>query len=109
MISLFYKEFELGVLSFDNDSNEFVYNSNIENEKKADEKYFGLELYNLFGSKNRRSKNLFLQFCEIAGCLNRPDIVRMAGIEKKDNLYQKLEKLSKLKLNDEDYFIRFKK
>lgn len=109
MIILSYKDCDLGVLSFDGDKQEFVYNSFVENESEADKKYGIFESYFLEGSKNRRSKKLFSQFAEIAGCLTRPDIVRLAKIEDEDNLFEKLEKLSRLQLNKSTYFIRYKK
>lgn len=109
MIILCFKEFRLGKLSFDEYTQEFVYDSFAENENKANEKYDIFETYFLAQSKNKRSKFLFAQFSEIAGCLTRPDIIRLAEIEKEDNLFVKLEKLSKLNLNDSAYFIRYEK
>lgn len=109
MIIYGFKDFELGELFFDEQTQEFVYNSFLENEKAAAKKYNGLDDYFLAGSKNRRSKTLFSQFAEIAGSLNRPDIVRLAEIDKQDSLFVKLEKLSKLNLNENAYFIRYKK
>lgn len=109
MIILSYKDCDLGVLSFDSEKQEFVYNSFVENENEADKKYFIFESYFLAGSKNRRSKKLFPQFGEIAACLTRPDIIRLAKIEEDDNLFAKLEKLSRLQLSKMGYFIRYKK
>lgn len=109
MIILCFKEFRLGKLSFDDHTQEFVYDSFAENENKANEKYDIFETYFIANSKNRRSKTLFAQFCEFAGCLTRADVIRFAEIEKEDNLFVKLEKLSKLNLNDYAYFIRYEK
>lgn len=107
MIKFCFKEFELGFLSFDKKTNEFVYNSLLENERNADKKYQGLEFYYLKNSVNRRSKTLFKQFDEFAGCLNRPDIIRLAELEEKDSLFEKLEKLAKLNIVESDYFISY--
>lgn len=109
MIIFCFKEFKLGQLSFDDHTQEFVYDSFVENENKANEKYDIFETYFLANSKNRRSKFLFPQFSEISCCLTRPDIVSLAKIDKTDNLFAKLEKLSKLNLNDSAYFVRYEK
>lgn len=108
MIVFCFKEFDLGILSFDKEANEFVYDSLLENEKEAEKKY-GLDFYSLKESMRKRSKTLFKQFNEFVDCLTRPDIIRLAKINNDDSLFEKLEKLSRLNLNDAGYFIRYKK
>ena len=106
MIKYFFKDIELGTLSFDNKKNEFVYNSNIENEKKA-KKYGSMFFYSLYDSIDKRQKNIFDEFEIFAMSLSREDIVKSAGIKKEDNLFQKLEKLSKLTLNDDEFHLKY--
>lgn len=106
MIKLCYKNFELGILSYDWDKNEFIYNSLVENEKIAKKSCSALEFYEFFDSKDVRWKKLPSFFGEICACLNRGDIVKLAGIEKGDNLYQKLEKLGKLNLITNGFYIK---
>lgn len=106
MVILCFREYELGALSFDKKSEEFVYNSFIESERKAFEKY-GLDAYFLLGSRNKRSKRLFLQFGEFVACLTRGDIIRLAGICSNDSLFEKLEKLSMINMIDNAYYIRY--
>ena len=106
MIGLFYKEFLLGDLSFDTIKNEFVYNSRVQNEEKAKEKYFYMEFYNLFNSSNKRSEVVFKEFSELVGALDREDIIELAKIKKEDSLIEKLEKLANLELIEEGFYIK---
>ena len=109
MIKLYYKEFELGYLTFDYENNVFVYNSNVENENKAKAKYLGMEFYYLSNSKNKRQKILFENFIEYTECLGRTDIIEKAKIQKDDTLYEKLEKIAKLNWNNEGFYIKYGK
>jgi hypothetical protein len=103
MICLYYKEIHLGNLTFDNNTQQFVYNSIEKNEQKAKEKYHMLEYYALFNSKNKKQTNLFDEFYEFEQSVYRDDIIELAGIKKDDSLFIKLQKLASLSLND-DYF-----
>ncbi len=106
MVILCFREYELGVLSFDKENEEFIYNSFIESERTALELY-DLDGYYLAGSHNKRSKRLFSIFGEFAACLTRGDIVRLAGILSEDSLFEKLDKLSKINMIDDGYHIRY--
>ena len=74
MVGYFYKDIQLGQLSFDKETDEFVYNSKIKNEQKAKEKYHAMEYYYLYNSVNRRQKELFEDFALFTANFNRPDI-----------------------------------
>lgn len=106
MIKLCYKEFELGTLSFDEQTKEYIYNSNLENEQKAKEKYSAMEFYYLSNSVDRRSKRLFDNFTEFSSSFDRSDIVRKAKIEKDDSIFEKLTKIAKLNLFYENFYIK---
>lgn len=105
MIKLCYKKYELGFLSFDEETNEFVYNSNLESEEKFKQNY-SIDFYPFFNSKNVRWKNLPTFFGEIVASLSRGDIVKFAGIKKEDSLFVKLEKFAKLDLFDDDFYLK---
>ena len=106
MIGFYYKEIQLGILSYDDKTQEFVYNSIEKNEKKAREKYHMLEYYGLANSKNKRQKEIFEDFSEFVQVLSRYDIVELTKINKDEHLYKKLEKLASLGLNDDDFHIK---
>lgn len=108
MIKYFFRDIELGVLSFDDKTKEFVYNSNIENEQKA-KKYGAMFFYSLYNSIDRRQKSIFSEFSIFTMCLSRDDIVKDAGLKKEDSLFEKLEKLSKLKINNDEFYIKYEK
>lgn len=109
MIKLFYKECELGSLTFDEKTNEYVYNSNIEGEKKAKQKYSALEFYLLSNSKDKRQKFIFDEFDEFRRAISRADLVEKANIKKEDGVFVRLEKLATLDLGSEEYHIKYSK
>ena len=106
MIGFYYKEIQLGTLSFDNETQEFIYNSIIENEIRAKKKYHMIKYYSLENSKDKRGKNIFEEFLEFVQSLSRHDVIEMAKIKKDEPLYNKLEKLASLSLNEDDFYIK---
>lgn len=107
MVKLFYKECELGTLTFDEKTNEYVYNSNLEGEKKAKSKFLAMEFYALSNSKDRRQKYIFDEFDEFRRAITRSDIVKMADMKQDDSVFVKLEKLAKLELMTDSFNIRY--
>lgn len=107
MVKLFYKECELGNLTFDKKTNEYVYNSNLEGEKKAKAKYLAMEFYSLSNSKDRRQKYIFDEFDQFRRSVTRADIVELADIKQEDSVFVRLEKMAKLDLLREEYSIKY--
>ena len=107
MVGLFYKNLQLGQLTYDDSTKEFVYNSKVKNEQKAKEKYHKMEFYFLYDSVNRRQKELFEDFSIFASNFNRPDIIEMAQLKETDSVYEKLEKISTLSFLENDFYIKY--
>ena len=105
MIKLCYKNFVLGQLNYDSLTKEYVYNSNLENEKRAKEKYSELDFYYLTNSVNRRSKKLFKDFIIFMQSASRKDIVSLAGIEKEDSEFEILQKIASINMIDDSFYI----
>lgn len=103
MINLYYKEFKLGVLSYENGY--YIYNSS-EEENKALKNYAGLVNYNLQNSKNIKSKEIFSFFkTEFLDFINvRPDILKKIG-ENSKNDYEILEKFCKLNFDKFNFWL----
>lgn len=106
MLKLCYREFELGTLSYDEENQEYIYNSNLEGEKNAKAKYLGMEFYSLSNSKDKRQKDIFTNFLIFIPALTRADIVKDAKIEQTDSTYEKLLKFAKLDMFDEDFHLK---
>ncbi len=87
-----YRNLELGVLEFID--NNFVYNSNLNNEKKIKEKTLGLLDYHLYNSINKKSKEIFLDF-KMWIDNSRNDLTKVCNFTKKDSDWDKLIKIAK--------------
>lgn len=100
-IILKYREFELGSLSYEN--NDYVYNSFPENEEKAKKLTFGLLNYNLYNSKNLKSKKLFVEFLPWLNVSARADIINLAKLKAEDSDWDILCKMAKINLSYGDF------
>ena len=102
-VALYYKEFKLGILTYEN--NKFIYNSSIE-ESLALKKYVGLIDYNLTNSTNLKSDKLFrffkINFIDIA--TKREDILEKFETKPKND-YEFLINLCKLSLDKFNFWI----
>ena len=107
MVKLFYKECELGTLTFDEKTREYVYNSNLEGEKKAKAKFLAMEFYSLSNSVDRRQKFIFDEFDEFRRAISRSDLTQMANIKQEDDVFVRLEKLATLELMKDGFNIRY--
>ncbi len=105
MVKLFYKDAYLGALNFD--GNAFAYNSNLEGEVSAVDKYFlNVTNYNLFGSKNKTSKVIFKFFEDMANQVcSRSDLVKTLKITGADTQFDVLQKLGKIKQSEFGFWV----
>lgn len=103
MINLYYKEYKLGSLSYQNGY--YVYNSS-ETEKEALKNYAGIINYNLQNSSNLKSKDIFSFFkTEFLDFINnRSDILKKIG-ENSKNDYEILEKFCKLNFDKFNFWL----
>jgi len=102
-VDVFFKEYHLGKLTFENDF--YIYNSNLTGEKSFQENMVSSLFYGLFNSNNLKIEKLpeFLQ-----NYLNFKDnefICEQAKINASDTDFEKLYKLSFLKFDDIGYYI----
>lgn len=103
MINLYYKEYKLGSLSYQNGY--YIYNSS-ETEKEALKNYAGIINYNLQNSDNLKNKEIFsffkTEFLDFINC--RPDIFKKVG-ENSKNDYEILEKFCKLNFDKFNFWL----
>lgn len=102
-ITVHYKNYKLGVLSFEN--NLYVYNS-LKEEQEVLKNYDALITYNLRNSKNLKSEELFKFFKEefLDNIVIREDLMNKLG-ERCKNDYEILENFSKLKVDKFKYWL----
>lgn len=102
-ISLYFKNYKLGELTFEN--SKYIYNSNTDGENEC-KNYPSLQYYKLENSNNKSSDKLYPVFEELkAQILKRPDILTEIGYNQNDNDYTLLYKYGKIKQNDFKYHI----
>lgn len=106
MIALCFKNFHLGTLCYDVEKGEFVYDSNIEQERQAENEFMISDSYLLFNSKGLRSKVIFPEFCDFLDAVSRQDLIKKVGIVEDDNLFVKLEKISKLNFDNSGFYLK---
>lgn len=105
MIELYFKDVKLGELHFD--GNLFIYNSIIENEKMAIQKYFlNFTDYNLFNSQNKKSQKMFDFFEKIINLVKkREDLIDLLKINNTNSNFEILEKLGKHKQSNLRFYV----
>lgn len=93
-IGLCYREFLVGILEYDGEN--FIYNSNVENEKLADLDD-GFMFYDLHNSVNKKMKELpdIFDSCKKELLENR-EIIDVAGIKEEDGLFERMLKYAEL-------------
>ena len=101
-----FDNFELGALNFNGE--EFIYNSNVKEEKQAFDDTFGTLTYHLYNSKDRKSKDLFEDFEYFLLNSARSDIQKACNILESDDKWTKLCKLAKHGLSWGNYSIEIK-
>lgn len=106
MIALCFKNYVLGTLSYDLKNGEFVYDSNIDQERGAEQEFIISDSYLLFNSKGFRSKTIFPEFSDFLDAVSRQDIIKKVGIFEEDNLFVKLEKISGLNFDNSGFYIK---
>ena len=106
MVELYFKDKKLGTLN--NTGTFYTYDSNLENENFAKEKYF-LEItkYDLYNSKNRQDVQLFTFFKDMANNIKkREDLVKLLGISSLDTEYEILTKLGKISQSKAKFYVK---
>lgn len=96
MLILKYYDCKLGNLNFEN--NNYVYNSNIQEEEKAKKISYGALNYNLYNSVNKISKELYIEFMPWIMASSRQDIYNKCKINSNDNKWTILCKLAQNKV-----------
>ena len=102
-VILNYEGYKLGTLDYN--GKYYTYRS-LPEETIAKEKYLVVKINNLCDSKSLKSDKLFLPFAEILDrVMSRPDLIEQAGIVDSDSDYDKLTKISKLKMAKREYHL----
>ena len=103
MILLCYKQIILGKLQ--QKDNCIFYTSYKQGEEKLKQTYPVGAFYNLFDSDKVKLDKLPVYLQEILSMADNNFYKAKAGILESDNTYQKLEKLSKLNLSSDSFYI----
>lgn len=103
-VKVLYRECLLGYLTFADE--QYIYNSYTVGEDFARRHYpVAMDLYGLYKSKNKTSKEIFPILSDFLEATSRGDIVERAGIVATDSDFEKLVKFSKLNIQSDEFYI----
>lgn len=102
-VDLFFKDYHLGVLTYEDGC--YVYNSNVNDEKIFKENMVSALFYGLFDSQNLKLKKLPEYIQNYLDLQNNEFVFEQAKINAGDKDFEKLYKLSLLKFDDIGFYI----
>lgn len=105
-IELYYNDLLLG--EFVQKDKQMFYSSNSVGEKEFCEKYYNSIFYNLKSSANIKINELPDFLKEFEEALSNPKFIRLANLNNRDSLYEKLCKLSQLNFDHFNYHLELK-